>query len=366
MNTLSDEDLRSLLGEAAGAFPVPELDLSAALPAPRRWWLPVTAAASVVALLAVLGVAALRGGDRAEAPSGAAAPPVPASGLAVQEQSTARSGAKASGPESVSFGTASGGAGAAAPAGAAPAPAAAPVAPAPAAAPAPDGAAERVVKTGAVALLVDDDAVTPTLTAVQAAAKAEGGYVAASSSQESGTTPSGSVTLRVPVQRFEPLVARVRALKAEVRSATTSGKDVTAQYADVAAQIRTLKAARERFLEILSGARTIGEVLTVQQRVDDTTVKIDRLEGQLKVLADSSDLSTLTVSVTERDDPVVAVEQRSGSGLGQAVREAREGFTSGVEGLVARSGRALLALLCLAALVLVARVGWRVARRRLV
>ncbi len=60
------------------------------------------------------------------------------------------------------------------------------------------------------------------------------------------------------------------------------------------------------------------------------------------MLASSSDLSTLTVTVTERDDPVVAVEERSQSGLSRAVGEARDGFTSGVEGLVARSGRAAL------------------------
>ena len=150
-----------------------------------------------------------------------------------------------------------------------------------------------------------------------------------------------------------------------MRSATTSGQDVTAQYADLEAQLKTLQAARERFLEILSRARTIGDVLSVQQRVDDVTGKIDRLEGQRRVLAAQSDNATLEVAVTERDDPAVKVEQPD-TGLSKAFSDAWRGFTTGVEGLIRLSGRGVLLLLCLAVAVVVLRLGWRVSRRRLV
>jgi chaperonin cofactor prefoldin len=189
--------------------------------------------------------------------------------------------------------------------------------------------------------------------------------VATAKTQESGPTPSGSVTLRVPVDAFEEVVAQVRGMGAEVRSATTSGQDVTAQYADLEAQLRTLGAARERFLEILSDARTIGDVLAVQQRVDDVTGKLERLEGQRRVLAAQSEKATLEVTVTEEDDPVVAQEQQR-SGLGKAFADAWEGFTSGVEGLIRLSGRGVLLLLCLGVAALVLRLGWRASRRRLV
>jgi hypothetical protein len=242
-------------------------------------------------------------------------------------------------------------------------------APAPAAqpgvqAPAPDGA--RVIKNGSIALIVADGRVTPTLTAVQQLTTENGGVIASGETQESGTSPSGTVTLRVPVDRFEQVVAGVRGLDAEVRTATTSGRDVTAEYTDVEAQLRTLRAARERFLEVLRGARTIGDILTVQQRVDDVTGQIDRLEGQRALLAAQSDMATLSVSVTEADDPVVRMEEKPDDGLSKAFRDAWGGFTSGVEWLVAASGRALLVLLCGVAVLLVLRLGWRISRRRLV
>lgn len=373
MGTLTDADLRHLLGEAGTSYAVQDSGrdavLQAVVPGRRTRWLVVPAAAAVVAV-ALLAGTQLTGGQQPDAQSvPVAAAPVPVSGDVAtggsgddvaREQLAGGAGATTGGTTgSTTFAL-----DAAAPAAAAPVPPTSGGKTVPqAAAPVADGA--RVVKTGAIALIVEDDKVTPTLTQVQGFATAVGGVVATAKTQESGETPSGSVVLRVPVDTFEEVVAKVRSMGAEVRSATTSGQDVTAQYADIEAQQRTLTAARERFLEILSRARTIGDVLAVQQRVDDVTGKLDRLEGQRRVLAAQSDKATLEVSVAERDDPVVTQEEAD-SGLGKAFRDAWDGFTSGVEGLVRLSGRGVLLLLCLAVGYGVVRLGWRASRRRLV
>lgn len=388
MGTLTDDDLMHLLGEAAGSFAVPEdgpelvleeiEDEAAVVPLHRRRLVQLPAAAAVVATAVLAGIALFGGNDvdRIGQLAGAERTPVStdgsgdatAPGVALQGQAPTAGGelrrlagteySAGAGATADAIGTAldalsfsptdSGSVAGAAP---------------PAAAPTADGA--RVVKTGAIALIVEDDEVTPTLTQVQAIATGVGGVVASATTQEFGPTPSGSVTLRVPVDSFEEVVEQVRSMDAEVRSATTSGQDVTAQYADLEAQLRTLKAARERFLEILGEARTIGDVLAVQQRVDDVTVRIDRLEGQRRVLAAQSDSATLEVTVTEADDPVVQVNKPD-DGLSKAFSDAWTGFTTGVEGLIRLSGRGILLALCLVAAYVVVRLGWRASRRRLV
>ena len=378
MGTLTDEDLLHLLGEAADSFDVPEdgpaevleelAEEQAAAPVWRRRPVQLVSAAAVVAVGIAVGasffggndvdrIGQLAGAERAPAPSsnGTAAQPVPA-GVGVGGTATGDATESASLLDStarLSFSPQSGTAAGSAPAPAAPAPAA----------PTADGA--RVVKTGSIALVVEDGDVTPRLTQVQQLAADAGGEVSDAKTSELGPTPSGSVTLRVPVDRFEEVVAKVRSLKGEVREATTSGKDVTTEYADLEAQIRTLTAARERFLEILSGARTIGDVLAVQQRVDDVTGRIDRLEGQRRVLAAQSERATLQVTVTEADDPLVRAEKPD-DGLSKAFADAWHGFTSGVEGLIRLSGRGILLLMCLAVAAVVVRLGWRASRRRLV
>lgn len=375
MSTLTDDDLTRLLTAAAADHPVPErgpqevlaalAEAPVRLPLRRRRPVQLLAAAAVVTAAFAGGALLQPAAEPASVTAAPAAAPTPAPS---SEEVADRDGALDSFQLAQDF---------AAPAPAAPAdalgtrpPAAARQTQSSAAAgpavqaPAPDGA--RVVKTGSIALLVSDGRVTPTLTAVQELATAAGGLVQSAETQESGRAPSGTVVLRVPVAGFEEVVGRVRSLDAEVRAATTSGRDVTAEYTDLEAQLRTLRAARERFLVILGDARAIGDVLGVQQRVDEVTLQIDRLEGQRLLLAAQSDSATLEVRVTEADDPAVAVTEKPDDGLGKASRDAWDGFTSGVEALVAASGRGLLVLLCLLVALVVARLGWRASRRRLV
>lgn len=381
MGTLTDEDLLHLLGEAANSFAVPEdgaaevLDEVAAdravVPLWRHRRVQLASAAAVVAVGVALGAAVFGGNevDRVGQLAGAERAPVDADQASrdddAVDQFSRQAGEGTGGSDlggTSGFQLSAGGGATAESAPQSRAAAPAPAAPAPAA-PTADGA--RVVKTGAIALVVDDGQVTPVLTQVQSLATAVGGEVSVAKTAELGPTPSGMVTLRVPVDSFEEVVEQVRSLDAEVRSATTAGRDVTAEYADIETQIRTLTAARERFLEILSRARTIGDVLAVQQRVDDTTGQIDRLEGQRRLLASQSERATLEITVTEADDPAVRIEQPD-DGLSKAFSDAWHGFTSGVEGLIRLSGRGILLVLCLALAYVVLRLGWRASRRRLV
>ena len=229
-----------------------------------------------------------------------------------------------------------------------------------------DGA--RIVKTGSIGLVVGDGKVSGVVGKVRGIALQVRGYVADEKSSEYGDDPTSTMTLRVPVSTFERTVQAVRdTVKGgvgKVDTSTTSGQDVTAQYADLQAQIQSLTAARNRFLTILSRANTIGETLSVQQRVDSTQLQIDRLEGQRRALAKQSELATLTVTVGEKPKDVAKVHEQSG--LSRAWDDAKHGFSSGVEGLIARSGRALLVLIVALVALAVLRSGWRLARRRLV
>lgn len=368
MRTIDDDDLVRLLEEAGTSFAVPGhgpaevLDVlaqpTAVVPLRRRRWARVLAAAAVVTG-AVAGGALLAGpgGERTQTQLAASREQSDATEAAVPAD-----GARDGYADGTSTKLRRGGEAASATSLTSVAAAAPPVT-----APAPDGLAERVVKTGSLALIVADGKVTATLTAVQEAGKAVGGYVQDGSTQESGDTPSGKVVLRVPVAQFEAVVTRVRGLDAEVRSASTSGKDVTAAYTDLASQLKTLRATRERFLEILARTRTIGEVLSVQQRVDAVTAQIDKLEGQRRLLERQAEHATVEVSVTEADDPVVADdEKRAENGLVTALGDAKDSFVDGVEGLVRRSGTALLVVICAGVALVAARTAWRLSRRRLV
>jgi hypothetical protein len=226
-----------------------------------------------------------------------------------------------------------------------------------------DGA--KIIKTGAVEIEVGEGRFSTTLERVTALAAANGGYVAEQQTTELGDAPSGTVTLRVPADRFEEVVNQVRRL-GKVLSASSGGRDVTAEYADVDAQLKNLTATRDQLRTVLGEARAIPDILSVQDRINAVQLEIDRLQGQKNLLDDQTAFATLTVPVREAgaEDPITPVDQRSG--LGGAWDDAVDGFTGGIERIIAGSGSALVLVLSIAALVLVGRVAWQVTRRRLV
>ena len=225
------------------------------------------------------------------------------------------------------------------------------------------GASPRIVETGTASLQVRQGQVPAALEQLRSTATQLGGLVAASSS-ESGSSPTGSVKLRVPVARFADLMARLPRIGTVV-SSDSSSKDVTGQYVDLQARLTALTATRNTYLTMLGKATTIGDTLAVQQRLDDIQQQIEQIQGQQKVLADESSLATLDVNVSEKGAPVT-VPPSHDSGFTGAVHRAWDRFTGGLEAVVAASGTFALVLIALAIAGVAGRILYRSVRRRLV
>jgi hypothetical protein len=229
------------------------------------------------------------------------------------------------------------------------------------------GVQTRVVKTGQLDLQVGKGQVTATLNRLADLAAAERGYISDSHTEEAGPTPSGELTMRVPVQRFEDAVHQARTLVGtKVLGLQTSGEDVTSKYVDLQARIRALQATRATFLTILSKATTIGETLSVQQQITDVQTQIEQLQGQLRVLGDSAAMSTLTVTVDQKTVAVPAQRPHQDNGFVKAVKLSVSRFVHGVEAIVGILGPVVLVLLLVVLGWLAAKFGYRATRRHLV
>ncbi len=212
---------------------------------------------------------------------------------------------------------------------------------------------------------------------LSAAATGLGGYTAASTSSSAdrgdgngdftgGGAGTASVTLRVPAAAFDKLRAAV-AKVGRPETSTTSSTDVTGQYVDLQARLTALRATRGTYLTMLTRSSTIGDTLAVQQRIDDLQVQIEQLEGQRQVLADQSDLATLTVAVREQGTPAIGPDRHPG-GFGGAWHRSWTRFAHGLQAVVAALGPvALIAvlLLVLTGIGIALRPAVRLVRRRL-
>jgi Domain of unknown function (DUF4349) len=218
------------------------------------------------------------------------------------------------------------------------------------------GQAAKIQQTGSLTLTVGRGKLSRTIAQLSALAVSDGGFVANTQTQ-SGTAPTGSVTLQVPVQNFANMVARAQAL-GSVSDLSTKATDVTGQYVDLQARITALQASLQQYLTILAKATTVGDVLAVQEQIDAIQSQIEQLQGQLQLLSSQTSYSTLTVSVGE-STPAPAPSPLPESGLVRAWHASIGGFVTGVEGVIRIAGPLLFALLLLGAVLAGGRALWR-------
>ena len=230
------------------------------------------------------------------------------------------------------------------------------------AASAPEPAGPRIVKTGSIDVEVRKSQFGPAFARLTSIATNLGGFVSSSKTFESSDVPNGTVTLRVPSDKFDELVRQVRGM-GKVRAVSSSGEDVTAKFTDLRARLRSLEAQRDQYLALLSKANSIADTLAVRDRLNQVQTEVEQLQGQLKLLDDQASFATLTVNVAEPGLAPLGPQPES-SGWSKAWDDAVHGFVRGAQAIVAHSGAVLLVLVCAAALAALGWVGWRVIATR--
>lgn len=168
-----------------------------------------------------------------------------------------------------------------------------------------DGATEltdkKIIKNGSLNLKVNsvDDASRK----ISDIAKANGGEVFSSDFfQTAKNVKSGTIMVKVPVANFEKAFAELKKVATLVVQESTSGQDVTEQYADFQAQLRNKQAEEQSFARILERSGTIDEILKVTRELSRVRGEIERLQGRIKFMDSQTDMSSISVSLSEDEN----------------------------------------------------------------
>jgi hypothetical protein len=157
----------------------------------------------------------------------------------------------------------------------------------------------RIVRTANVDLEVGKGRLNATINqATGVVRKAKGIYVGSTTSVPSGEPASGQVTFRVPVDAFEPVLLELKGL-GTYRGEESSTDDVTNQYIDLNAQLAAWRAQERVYLRLLDRARSVTDVIAVQNQLQQVQSNIERLQGQVNYLEDQSSFSTIVLQVSE-------------------------------------------------------------------
>ncbi|MFC8711256.1 DUF4349 domain-containing protein [Streptomyces sp. NPDC057197] len=166
---------------------------------------------------------------------------------------------------------------------------------------APKAPAARIVRTASLTVEVRD--VAKALATARAAAQDAGGYVGDENTDRDAEGHERTrVVLRVPVDRYDALLARLEGTGRLVER-SAKAEDVTGQVVDVDSRIRSQRASVARVRALMDKAGSLGDVVSLESELSRREADLEALLAQQASLKDRTSLATVTLSLSSASAP---------------------------------------------------------------
>ncbi len=125
------------------------------------------------------------------------------------------------------------------------------------------------------------------------------GYISSDNVYNSDDRVTQRIEIRIPSDSFDDLLAGISEIARKIDFKNVQVQDVTEEYIDIEARIKTKKELESRYRELLSKAKTVEEILSIEKELGALRSDIESIEGRLKYLKDQVSFSTLSVEYYE-------------------------------------------------------------------
>ncbi len=173
-------------------------------------------------------------------------------------------------------------------------------------------------------------------------------------------TPDGAwITVRVPAEGLQSLVDQLSGL-GEVTASTINRQDVTEVTLDLEARVEAAQASVDRLTQLMTQAGSLADLIAAESALAERQATLESYQQQLKYYDEQVAMSTLTVTLTEPVETVVA----DPAGFGDGLAAGWNGLVATLNGIVVAIGFLLpwIVVLALAGLIVWGIV--RLVRRR--
>jgi hypothetical protein len=124
-----------------------------------------------------------------------------------------------------------------------------------------------------------------------------GGYVVNSNSWYEEGQLRARLTIRVPEEKLDVALEKIKALAVRVETESISGEDVTEEYTDLDSRLRNLEAAEKQLLEIMEEAKRTEDILEVFRELTQIRERIEKIKGRMQYLDRMSAMATLSIEL---------------------------------------------------------------------
>lgn len=137
-----------------------------------------------------------------------------------------------------------------------------------------------------------------------------------------------NVTLRIPNQYFDAFINDLSKGVAYFDRKEISAQDVSEEFVDLQARLKAKQTLEKRYLELLSKANKVSEILEIERELANIREEIEAKQGRLQYLQSRVSMSTISIEMYTEKPQGTGTTVSYGSKMWNAIKSGFNGLSS--------------------------------------
>ena len=137
----------------------------------------------------------------------------------------------------------------------------------------------------------------------------------------------GNFDIRIPAKSFDLFLGEMDAIDGKIVNKAIDIEDITADYIDLETRLKSKKELENRYLQLLSKATKVSEILEIEAKLNDQRTEIESMEGRFRFMQHEVANNLLHITVNE-------TKAVTSGFIGKLLKSLRFGWTAFVEFLI--------------------------------
>ena len=157
---------------------------------------------------------------------------------------------------------------------------------------------KKIIKDGRLGMDVKN--LSASKTNIDTIVRNLGGYYDNESLSNNDYATAYDLKIRIPSDKFEILIAKIESGEGEVSYKEIDARDVTEEFIDLETRLGNKQKYLTRYQELLRNAKSIKEILDIEEKIRVLEEEIESTTGRLKYLNDQVNYSTLELNISQK------------------------------------------------------------------
>ena len=156
----------------------------------------------------------------------------------------------------------------------------------------------QLIKEGSINFETHD--IVETRQHIESLVQKYGAYISQEDERATYSRIYQNMSIRIPKAHFDVFVTELSGGVKKIDEKSVTVQDVTEEFIDSTARLAVKKETEQGYLRLLNQAKTIKDILDIQNELQDIRSDIESIEGRLRYLKNSVNFSTLHISMYQQ------------------------------------------------------------------